>query len=56
MRQYKIAVISGDGIGTEVMPEGIRVMDAAARRFGIGFQWAHFDFSSCVRRAIAEAL
>ncbi|SPA39388.1 tartrate dehydrogenase [Cupriavidus taiwanensis] len=47
MSQYKIAVIPGDGIGTEVMPEGIRVMDAAARRFGIDFQWDHFDFSSC---------
>ncbi|WP_423194880.1 MULTISPECIES: tartrate dehydrogenase [unclassified Cupriavidus] len=46
MSQYKIAVIPGDGIGTEVMPEGIRVMDAAARRFGIDFQWDHFDFSS----------
>ncbi len=47
MSQYKIAVIPGDGIGTEVMPEGIRVMDAAARRFGIDLQWDHFDFSSC---------
>lgn len=46
MSQYKIAVIPGDGIGTEVMPEGIRVMDAAARRFGVDFQWDHFDFSS----------
>ncbi|PWK38503.1 tartrate dehydrogenase [Cupriavidus plantarum] len=46
MSQYKIAVIPGDGIGTEVMPEGIRAMDAAARRFGIDFQWDHFDFSS----------
>ena len=46
MSQYKIAVIPGDGIGTEVMPEGIRVMDAAARRFGIDFQWDQFDFSS----------
>ncbi|KAA0181003.1 tartrate dehydrogenase [Cupriavidus cauae] len=47
MSQYKIAVIPGDGIGTEVMPEGVRVMDAAARRFGIDLQWDHFDFSSC---------
>ncbi|CAG9169996.1 tartrate dehydrogenase [Cupriavidus pampae] len=46
MSQYKIAVIPGDGIGTEVMPEGIRAMDAVARRFGIDFQWDHFDFSS----------
>ena len=43
---YRIAVIAGDGIGTEVMPEGLRVLDAVARRFGIGLQWDHFDFSS----------
>ena len=28
---YKVAVIPGDGIGREVMPEGLRVLDAAAR-------------------------
>ena len=31
---HKIAVIPGDGIGREVVPEGIRVLDAVARRFG----------------------
>jgi isocitrate/isopropylmalate dehydrogenase len=35
MSTHRIAVIAGDGIGTEVMPEGLRVLDAAARRFGI---------------------
>ncbi len=42
----RIAVIAGDGIGTEVMPEGIRVLDAAAAKFGIALQFDHFDFSS----------
>jgi tartrate dehydrogenase/decarboxylase/D-malate dehydrogenase len=42
----RIAVIPGDGIGKEVMPEGVRVMDAAARKFGIDLQFDHFDFSS----------
>ena len=42
----RIAVIAGDGIGKEVMPEGIRVMEAAATRFGIELQFDHFDFSS----------
>ncbi len=45
-KQHRIAVIAGDGIGKEVMPEGIRVMDAAARKFGIDLQFDHFDFSS----------
>jgi tartrate dehydrogenase/decarboxylase/D-malate dehydrogenase len=47
MSQHRIAVIAGDGIGTEVMPEGIRVLEAAATKFGIDLQFDHFDFSSC---------
>lgn len=47
MARFRIAVIPGDGIGTEVMPEGLRVLDAAARKFGIAFQFDHFDFASC---------
>jgi tartrate dehydrogenase/decarboxylase/D-malate dehydrogenase len=43
--KHRIAVIPGDGIGKEVVPEGIRVLDAAGRRFGIEFQWDHFDWS-----------
>lgn len=43
----KIAVIPGDGIGKEVMPEGERALEAAARKFGIQFQFDHFDFASC---------
>jgi len=39
-------VIAGDGIGPEVMPEGLRVLDVAARKFGIDLQFDHFDFSS----------
>ncbi|MCB9959608.1 MAG: tartrate dehydrogenase [Rhodospirillaceae bacterium] len=45
MATYRVAVIPGDGIGTEVMPEGIRALDAAAARFGFSFQWDHFDWS-----------
>lgn len=46
MSKKRIAVIAGDGIGKEVMPEGIRVMEAAAGKFGIDLQFDHFDFSS----------
>ena len=45
-RTHRIAVIAGDGIGTEVMPEGLLVLDAAARKFGLNLQFDHFDFSS----------
>lgn len=47
MAANRIAVIPGDGIGKEVIPEGVRVLDAAARRFGIELQFDHFDFASC---------
>lgn len=46
MSVHKIAVIPGDGIGKEVVPEGLRVLDAAARKFSLRFQWDHFDWSS----------
>ncbi|MEM7291822.1 MAG: tartrate dehydrogenase [Pseudomonadota bacterium] len=42
---YKIAVIPGDGIGTEVVPEGIRAVEAACKKFAIDIEWAHFDWS-----------
>ena len=45
-KTHRIAVIAGDGIGQEVMPEGLRVMEAAATRYGIDLQFDHFDFSS----------
>lgn len=41
----KIAVIPGDGIGTEVIPEGIRTLEAAGRKHGITFDWQTFDWS-----------
>ena len=42
---HRIAVIPGDGIGKEVVPEGIRVLEAAGRRFGFDFEWTTFDWS-----------
>mgnify|MGYP000952822679 CR=1 FL=1 len=42
---YKIAVIPGDGIGNEVMPEGLRALEAAGSRFGIEFRWDELDWS-----------
>ena len=45
MKTFRIAVIAGDGIGKEVVPEGIRALDAAGRRFGFHFHWHQFDWS-----------
>lgn len=46
-KPHKIAVIPGDGIGTEVVPEGVRVLEAAAKRCGIALEFKDFDFASC---------
>ena len=45
MTTYRIAVIPGDGIGKEVVPEGVRVLDTVGVRFGLDFAWDHFDWS-----------
>ena len=37
----RVAVIAGDGIGQEVMPEGLRVLEAASRRFGLALDLLH---------------
>jgi len=44
---FKIAVLPGDGIGKEVMPECIRVLEAAARRFEIDLTYTHYDWANC---------
>jgi tartrate dehydrogenase/decarboxylase/D-malate dehydrogenase len=44
-RHYRIAVIPGDGIGKETVPEGLRVLDAAARRFGFTLSTTDYDWS-----------
>jgi tartrate dehydrogenase/decarboxylase/D-malate dehydrogenase len=45
MPRYQIAVIEGDGIGKEVVPEGRRVLEAAARRFGFTLDWDDIDWN-----------
>ena len=45
MSKIKIAVIPGDGIGWEVIPEGIKVLEAAGAKFGIEYDFTEFDWS-----------
>ena len=45
MQDFRIAVIPGDGIGKEVVPEGIRVLEAAAAKHGLRFHWEEFPWS-----------
>ena len=45
MKNYRIATIPGDGIGKEVVPPGMRVLDAAAKQHGFSLTWDHFPWS-----------
>jgi tartrate dehydrogenase/decarboxylase/D-malate dehydrogenase len=47
VNSLKIAVIAGDGIGKEVVPEGLRVLKTAAERFNLDLKFDTFDFASC---------
>ena len=46
-KSLKIAVIPGDGIGQEVMPWGLRALEAAAKTYNLSLSFEHFDFASC---------
>ena len=45
MAKHRIAVIAGDGIGKEVVPEGLRALEAAGRKFGIDYDFTHFGWN-----------
>ena len=45
MTSFKIAVIPGDGIGKEVIPEGIQALEAAGSTHNVNFEWTEFDWS-----------
>jgi tartrate dehydrogenase/decarboxylase/D-malate dehydrogenase len=45
MKEHTIAVIPGDGIGREVIPEGVRVLEAVTARHGIRLKWKEFPWS-----------
>lgn len=46
-KKYRIAVIPGDGIGVEVMPEGLRTLDVVSKRFGIELEYQQIEWASC---------
>lgn len=46
-RHHRIAVIPGDGIGKEVMPEGVRVLEKAAALYGFSLDLTWHDFACC---------
>ena len=47
MKEYKIACIAGDGIGKEVVPEGIKILNSAAEKHQFRIKFDEYDFASC---------
>ena len=47
MKEYNIASIPGDGIGKEVVPEGLKVLKDAAEKHQFKINFTEYDFSSC---------
>ncbi len=45
MATYKVAVIPGDGIGKEVVPEGLRILEAVGGKFGIDYDFTEFGWN-----------
>lgn len=46
-KTHKIAVIPGDGIGKEVMPEALRALEAASKKFGFRLDLTMIEWASC---------
>lgn len=44
-KKFDVALVPGDGIGNEVVPAAVRVLEAAGRRHGIQFKWHSFPWS-----------
>ena len=47
MKEYNIASIPGDGIGKEVLPEGLKVLKDAALKHQFKINFTEYDFASC---------
>ncbi len=56
MKSYNIALMPGDGTGPEVVAEGIKVLDAVSKRFGIKLNYTNYDFGGERYKRTGETL
>jgi len=56
MKSIKLAVIGGDGIGPDVVAEGIKVLDAIAKKYDLSFEKTSFELGAISWRKTGEAL
>ena len=54
-KKFGISVIPGDGIGNEVVPEGLRVLEAVGKKYGFDYGFEHYDWN-CERYAKKGAM
>ena len=47
MKEYNVAVIPGDGIGKEVVPEGLKILKEVALKHQFKINFTEYDFASC---------
>jgi 3-isopropylmalate dehydrogenase len=55
-QQYKLALIGGDGIGPEVVAEGVKILDAVAAKYGVSFVKKEFDLGARLWHRTGETL
>ena len=55
-RTINLAVIPGDGIGTEVVAEGLKVLDAVAAKYGVTFTKTNYDLGAGYWHRTSEVL
>ncbi len=55
-KQYKLALIGGDGIGPEVVAEGVKVLDAVSAKYGVSFEKKEFDLGARLWHRTGETL
>ncbi len=55
-QNYKLALIGGDGIGPEVVAEGVKVLDAVATKYGVTFAKKEFDLGARLWHKTGETL
>ena len=56
MTKFNVALIPGDGIGTEVVAEGVKVLDAVAATHGLSFAYTEYDLGARRYNATGETL
>ncbi|MFH1784156.1 MAG: 3-isopropylmalate dehydrogenase [bacterium] len=55
-KKYKIAVMGGDGTGPEVVKEGLKVLGAAGKKYGIKYELVDYDLGGERYKRTGETL